>query len=149
MDELEIVRKVTKLLYAYVHDAHCKALKKNKIRHKDMTILDAILRMGNHVKMNDISAFFQISPAAVSQVMKHLEEKEWIQRITEEQDKRSVYICVTEQGRKVLVDQQKKMKEKLVRFIDMLGEEDAQAFVRILEKSLKFYQENKGGEDDI
>ncbi len=148
MDELEIVRKITKLLYAYMHDAHCKALKKDKIRHKDMTILDGILRMGNHVKMNDISAYFQISPAAVSQVMKHLEEKEWIQRTTEAQDKRSVYICVTEQGRQVLIDQQHKVKEKLVRFIDMLGEEDAQAFVRILEKSLEFYHENKDEEGD-
>ncbi len=143
MDEMEIVRKITHLIYAYRHDAHCDLLEKGKVRHRDIMVLDAIIKMGNQVKMSDISSYFHITAAAVSQEIKHLESKGWVTRKTFENDKRSVYVCVCEDAKKMLKKEQMKIRTRLIEFIDEIGEEDAQAFIRILEKGLAFYQQKK------
>lgn len=143
MDEMEIVRKITHLIYAYRHDAHCNLLDKRKVPRRDIMVLDAIIKMGNQVKMSEISSYFHITPAAVSQEIKHLENKGWVTRKISENDKRNVYVCVCEDAKKMLQKEQMKMKTRLIEFIEEIGEEDAQAFIRILEKGLTFYQRKK------
>ena len=141
MDEIEMIRKITTLMYAIRHEVHGHAVQKDTIRHRDMMVLDAIVRHDNCIKMTDLSACFAITKAAISQEVKHLEELGWICRHKKEEDKRSVYICVSQEGQKILSQQQKLKAERFIYFINELGPEDAQALMRILEKALKTCKE--------
>ena len=137
MDEMDIVRKVTHLFYMFRRDNLLKKDDHPKMKHRDIMVLDAIMKLndGNLVKMSELSDYFQVTPAAISQIIKQFEKKGWVDRILLDTDRRSVYIQVSEDARR--------MTERLVEFIEELGEEDANAFVRILEKALAYSQKRK------
>lgn len=147
MDEMEIVRKISHLFYAMRKDnLGFPHTGKPKMGHRDIMMLDTILRMnqtGDLVKMSDLSAYFNVTPAAVSQMIKTCEQKKWVERILLENDRRSVYIKVTDEAKSIIQGCERHMTDKLIAFIEVLGEEDAEALVRILEKAVQFSQKEK------
>ena len=64
-------------------------------------------------------------------------------RILLDTDRRSVYIQVSEDARRMMKNCEAFMTERLVEFIEELGEEDANALVRILEKALAHSHKRK------
>lgn len=145
MDEMDIVRKVTHLVYMFRKNSLLKQEDRPKMKHRDIMVMDAIMKLnqGDLVKMSELSDYFQLTPAAISQIIKQFEKRGWIERILLDSDRRSVYIQVSEQGKRVVKDCEALMTKRLVTFIEELGEEDANAFVRILEKGLAFSQRVK------
>lgn len=139
MDAIEIVRRLTHLFYVFRKENLASFDNHPRIRHKDIMLLDAILSIndGQPVKMSDISAFMQVTPAAVSQFMKGYEKKGWVERIVLENDRRSVYIKVSDEAKSVMKSCEHHMTESLYEFIEALGEEDAEAFLRIMEKAVE------------
>ena len=138
MEEMEIVRR----LYHVVNRMRKQGLQRvqekktpHPVAAREIMILDAIEQ--------NISTHFNITPAAVSQVMKHLEKKEWIERVIFEDDRRSVYIRISEKGKEALEENEQHMIQNLLGFIEWIGEEDAQALIRIMEKAA-VYVEKKG-----
>ncbi|MEG0709025.1 MAG: MarR family transcriptional regulator [Longicatena sp.] len=143
MDEMEIARKITHLFYTMRKESLMKPSNNHKIGHRDIMMLDAIMRInaeGDLVKMSDISTYFNVTPAAISQMIKTFENKNWVERILLENDRRSVYIKVTKEAKEMINGCEKHMSDKLLLFIEELGAEDAQAFIRILEKASIFYK---------
>ena len=134
MDEMDIVRKVTHLFYMFRRDNLLKKDDHPKMKHRDIMVLDAIMKL---------SDYFQVTPAAISQIIKQFEKKGWVDRILLDTDRRSVYIQVSEDARRMMKNCEAFMTERLVEFIEELGEEDANAFVRILEKALAYSQKRK------
>lgn len=145
MDEMDIVRKVTHIFYMFRKEN--ASIPKNdefELSHRDIMMLDAVskINQGEPVKMGDLSTHFQITPAAISQIIKSFEKKDWIERIILENDRRSVYIKVTPKAHEIIENCEKRMINKLVAFIESLGKEDSEAFVRILEKAMVFSKES-------
>ncbi|WP_416327497.1 MarR family winged helix-turn-helix transcriptional regulator [[Eubacterium] hominis] len=140
MDEMEVVRRLTHLFYAFRKENATGLNNHPRIRHKDIMMLDAILSIndGDLVKMSDISTYLQVTPAAVSQFIKGYEKKGWVERIVLENDRRSVYIKVSDQAKEVMQTCEKHMTKSLYEFIEALGEEDAENFLRIMEKAVEF-----------
>lgn len=145
MDEMEIVRRLTHLFYMFRKENASSFDDHPRIRHKDIMMLDAILSInsGELVKMSDISSYLQVTPAAVSQFIKGYEKKGWVERVVLETDRRSVYIKVSDEARHVMKSCEKHMTESLYQFIEALGEEDAEAFLRIMEKAVAFSKEKR------
>ena len=145
MDEMEIVRRLTHLFYMFRKENASSFDDHPRIRHKDIMMLDAILSInsGDLVKMSDISSYLQVTPAAVSQFIKGYEKKGWVERVVLETDRRSVYIKVSDEARQVMKSCEKHMTESLYQFIEALGEEDAEAFLRIMEKAVAFSKEKR------
>lgn len=145
MDEMDIVRKVTHLFYVFRKENMMKSEEHPKMKHRDIMMLDAIMKLNNGdlVKMSDISTYFQITPAAVSQLIKGFEKKQWVERIVLENDRRSVYIKVSDSAKQMINSCERHMRDTLIAFIEELGEDDAQAFVRILEKGLAFSKRHR------
>ena len=97
---------------------------------------------GTPVKMSDLSAFFRVTPAAVSQTIRAFERKEWVERVRPEHDRRTVYIRVSEKARAHMQECMDQMQSNLQSFVAQLGEEDAAAMVRILKKAIDFYRDH-------
>ena len=154
MNEMDIVRKLTHLFYMFRKDQLLKKDQKSIMKNRDIMVLDAIhlLKDGGLIKMNDVSSYFNVTPAAVSQLMKKYEKKGWIQRVELPNDRRSVYIQVSEEALVMMKQYEQHMTELLVDFIEELGEEDANALIRILEKALDYSkkrQQLKEGEHHV
>ena len=140
MDEMDIVRKVTHLVYMFRKNNFWEQKDRPQMKHRDIMMLDAIMRLndGDLVKMSELSDYFQITPAAISQIIKQFEKKGWVERVVLDTDRRSVYIQVSDIGKQMMKSCEVFITKNLVKFIEELGEEDAHAFVRILEKGLAF-----------
>lgn len=148
MDEMEIVRRLYHLFYVMRKEAlqmpehHIH----KSIGGRDLMMLDSILGLnkdGNLVKMSEISTYFQITPAAISQIVRSYEEKGWIERVVLKNDRRSVYIEVSDKAKRLLQEHEELMTARLLDFITYLGEEDAKALVRIIEKSTAYAKKMK------
>ncbi|MGX8834554.1 MarR family winged helix-turn-helix transcriptional regulator [Amedibacillus sp. YH-ame6] len=145
MDEMEIVRRLYHMFYMMRRESvRFSAFEEHHgIRNRDLMILDYIVQGGNLMKMSDISTYFNVTPAAVSQMMRSLEKNQWIERVIPENDRRSVYIKVSDTGMEVIGKNEEHVTEKLVEFIEILGEEDSQALIRILEKCREHFKQMK------
>ena len=141
MDEIEIIRTITTLI-----QLRKKKLHKSRIRHRDMMVLDMILRKENQIKMSELSELFSVSKAAVSQEIDHLEALGWVQRKPSMTDKRTTYLSVTSEGQERLHIEQDRLKHHFSDFLQELGNEDSQALVRILQKAIAF--NNRGDLND-
>lgn len=145
MDEMEIVRRLYHIFYSMRKESiHLDQHKEHHaIRSRDLMLLDTIVQSNNMMKMSDISTYFNVTPAAVSQMIRILEKKKWVERIVLDQDRRSVYIKVSELGMELIEENEQHVTEKIVEFIEILGEEDGEALIRILEKSRAFFKQMK------
>lgn len=93
------------------------------------------------VKPSDIARQFRVSPSAVSQFLKSLEQKGFIVRVRAEGDSRSVHVCLTEKGQ-ALSDQLR--RERAARFstmVENVGVENMEQFASTL-RSICEYAEN-------
>lgn len=77
------------------------------------------------------------SKSAASKMLKALEEKGYIERVTDNKDRRVVYIKLTKSGEKILQNAFEHLQSFADRTLIKMGEEDVQEFVRILNK---YYQ---------
>lgn len=140
-EELYVFRQM------HFHKAFHKTQKctdKEQFMHKDMMFLHWLIKHEKPVKMNAIADFFHVTPAAVSQQIKEYEKKGWIERYTLENDRRSVYLKVSELAKMKLKACEEEMNENVIHFLEYLGEKDCDALLRILEK-VRLYKK-KGNE---
>ena len=148
MEDQTIVQQLMVLFYMFQKEnGAMMTVRPKHMKHRDVMILEGIMRMhpdGSPVKMSDISEYFKVTPAAVSQVVRVFEEKGWVKRVTPAHDRRRAYIQVTDTARQYMKECMTHMQENLQMFITLLGEEDARALVRILEKAIAFYQQHHG-----
>ena len=146
MDEMEIVRRLYHIFYMMRKEG--VAFSENKehhhaIRGRDLMLLDMIVQNGNMMKMSDISTYFNITPAAVSQIIRLLENKNWVERVILDNDRRSVYIVVSDIGITLIKENEQHVTEKIVELLAVLGEEDGEALIRILEKFRAYFKKMK------
>lgn len=158
MNDIEKAKRLVHLFYIMRkehtsnHDHPCEG----KFRKRDFMTLNALLTRINAqadglVKMSDMSVYFRITPAAVSQMVREYERKGWVERVVLEQDRRSVYLKVTEEAKALLKQNEEAAMQGIIDFIHYLGEEDSEALVRILEKAknygpiMKHHEESEEG----
>ena len=83
---------------------------------------------------SEIAAEFGYPRARVTRILDALESRGEGKRVHDKQDRRRVLVYATEKGRAASRESDAKATEGLVKFIDSLGEEDADELVRILRK---------------
>ena len=146
MNEMELARKIMHMTYLFRQERSAGMQQKEVfMKHRDGLMLDAILKLHpkeGMVRMNELSHYFGITPAAVSQMIKNYEKKGWIERVHLEHDRRSVYIKVCDSAIHHMQECENRITERLGVFLSSLGEEDAQALLRILEKGITFAREH-------
>lgn len=141
MTDLEKARKLMEYFYMMKKQNAPRMEKRTEMSHRDIMFLNVAMHMDKGrelVKMSEISEFFHITPAAVSQMVREYEQKGWVERVVLESDRRSVYVKVTEEAITLIHTCEQKANERIVEFISFLGEEDSDALLRIMEKVVNF-----------
>lgn len=86
------------------------------------------------VKTGDICAYLKISKPAASQILNHLEDKGVIRRIQLRTDRRSAFVHITEEGKKIFEKERLRLWEATNKMMEKMGEDDARKFVELLKK---------------
>lgn len=93
------------------------------------------------VRISDISSFLFSSVPAASQVVSKLENRALVERITFPQDRRTVYVRLTESGHNHFVTQHRQVFAAIDRVVDRMGEEKSRALLALLKEVLALTNE--------
>ena len=111
--------------------------------------MSAISKSGD-VKVSDIARYLELSAPAVSRTMKSLEEKEYIERHTDKQDRRNTFVMLTTKGEEQQKTWMKSFEEFSEAIFARLGDEksnkmleDLEAFVKASKEEMKAREEAK------
>ena len=85
----------------------------------------------NNVYMVDLQERLHVSKAAISQIANHLENKGYLIREINPQNRRKLTITLTEEGLAALEQAKTEFEEMLELFLDRLGNKDAHETVRL------------------
>lgn len=107
----------------------------------EMYAIMAVSRLegeGRKVRPGDIAKCGQATPSAVSQTLKSLEEKGLITRQRDKGDSRAVTVHLTKEGRAFSARGREPHEQMIDGVLTYLGSEDAEHFVRIMERLADF-----------
>jgi DNA-binding MarR family transcriptional regulator len=86
------------------------------------------------VTISALSELLDISKSAVSQMINALEDKAYVERITTKNDRRLVYVRLTEIGRQCLAKELRAFLQGLAKIFEKMGEKDTEDLLRLLNK---------------
>lgn len=83
----------------------------------------------------------RLAPSTVTPILNSLEEKGLIERIIDKKDRRNIYIKLSEKGKKFTSKAHEKLEDIVYSYIEYMGEEDINEFIRLFKKTEKFIEE--------
>lgn len=106
------------------------------ITHSEFMMLRMLVNSEEYnekLTVTAISNKINISKAAVSQMIRQLEGKNWVERRTDENDRRLGYVCLTREGRSAYEEQLDVIGHSLEESFSDLSIEDMQRLYEVLE----------------
>lgn len=107
----------------------------------DFSVLMAIYNAKEKISAIEISKYLGFSKVYASKVLKHLLDKKLIYREQNDNDKRQLFLYLTEKGRKVTEEQINKYIATTSYLLDQFGEEKAKTFIDMLKEATKILYE--------
>lgn len=121
--------------------------KANAFLHGEMFILNFLNNRQSDTLPSELAAAMNTSTARIAMALKSLESKGLIQRRIDKEDRRKVIVSLTEEGNTLVLGDREEMRDRMVRILRELGEEDASEYVRIIERiteiSLRIFSEKE------
>lgn len=96
------------------------------------------------IKTSDLTQKLCITKPATSKMLNLLEEKELIERSSNKNDRRVVYVKLTEKGEEFLKLQDEKLENFVYKMVEKMGEEDTDNLIRLLGKLYDVIEELQG-----
>ena len=87
---------------------------------------------GTRIRMTDVSRNLAISKPAATQAVNRLVEQGWLERVSDENDRRVVYIQATGEGRRQFEQELERILSMADRVVSRMGEGEAQRLAVLL-----------------
>lgn len=97
-------------------------------------MLAILMKMGGKATPGELMQYTECTAARLTAIAKSLETKGLVSRIQNAEDKRSTIIEMTSEGIARFMLLQKESIERIFNLIEMLGENDAKEFVRLIKR---------------
>ncbi|WP_435921324.1 MarR family winged helix-turn-helix transcriptional regulator [Paenibacillus sp. DYY-L-2] len=119
-----------------------------EVLHDDMTmeqyqIIDYIIMHGR-VTSTELAEAFVVGKSSITAIITRLADKGILERTRDEDDRRVVYLSVTERGMDIYTRTQAKIVETLSAYLGHFGEEEVEGFLGAFEKLAKLLGEGSG-----
>ena len=114
-----------------------------------MTIGKLILKYPDGIKLSTLSKTLNLAPPTVTPMINSLEESGFIIRVGSKQDRRVVFIQLTEMGQTFLTEKEKHFKSNIQALVEYLGQEDIKELIRLVRKTANFLEQFKENEEEI
>lgn len=93
------------------------------------------------MKTSELTERLRITKPATSKILNDMEEKGYINRISNKVDRRVVYVKLTEEGEKFLEEQNNKFENFTYKVVEKMGEEDTDELIRLFGKLYNVIEE--------
>src|SRR5574344_816555 len=90
--------------------------------------------ISNGVSAGTLSQEFNISTARIASILNKLENKKYIRRVIDKNDKRKVIVYIDDDIKKETISKWEKEVSRLARIFFMMGEKDTLEFIRLKNK---------------
>ena len=100
----------------------------------EMGILIYLQFKQDGVTSGQLSEILRVSTGRIASALKTLEKKQLIIRSTDANDKRRVYVHITDLGRKIILEKHTEAIEHMQKNLKKLGKEDAKKYVELTER---------------
>lgn len=97
---------------------------------------------GGSLTPGELREMLDVTGARVTAILKELEGKGKVRRCPGPEDKRSVLVTLTEEGRQAVEAHLARRRARVERILDRLGRDDAEALVRLLRAVRAIDEEN-------
>ena len=114
-----------------------------------MTIGKLIPKYPDGIKLSTLSKTLNLAPPTVTPMINSLEESGFIIRVGSKQDRRVVFIQLTEMGQTFLTEKEKHFKSNIQALVEYLGQEDTKELIRLVRKTANFLEQFKENEEEI
>lgn len=84
------------------------------------------------VTISELAYHLKITPAAASQIISGYEKKGWVERIRSEEDRRTVYIDITENLKNKFKEEWFAMHQVIIQDLEQFTEQELEDFARVL-----------------
>jgi DNA-binding MarR family transcriptional regulator len=111
----------------------------------EMFVLSVIATASDAVSPGEISAVCGVTTARVAMALKMLEDKGWIIRETDRNDRRRTLVTVTAEGSAAFKRHDAERHIMLEQLLRELGENDAREYVRIIGRVAEITRRNRSG----
>jgi DNA-binding MarR family transcriptional regulator len=131
---------------------HAGTMPKIPIRKSEMfTLMNIGSLMKKHpegIKQGSLSQILNLAPPTVTPMINALEDNGYIERVGSKEDRRVVFIRLTEMGKTFLDEKENLFKSNIKALVDYLGEEDSKTFIRLIRKTGDFLSQLKENEEE-
>lgn len=86
------------------------------------------------IKTSELTKNLRITKPATSKMLNVMEEKGYVERISNKSDRRVVYVKLTKEGEEFLENQNTKFQDFTNKVVEKMGEEDTDNFIRLFGK---------------
>ncbi len=111
-----------------------------EITYNDMHIIEAI-GLKQPKKMSEIAKIMSVTTGTFTKAVNALEKKGYVQRQRSEQDKRVVYMMLTEQGILAYKHHERFHQDMIAFILDHVSEAESQVLRQALERLMGYFQE--------
>ena len=122
-------------------------------RKKNRDVLDSIrgeygvlrylMYVEDKVTAGVLTEQLHVVPGRMTDILKSLENKGFITRIKDKNDKRRVRVCITKEGQKEAVEKRLNVAKEYKGMFDILGKNDTKELIRLLKIVLAYPENNK------
>ena len=100
--------------------------------------------VGIGISMKDLAREINVTPAMVTKTITSLENKGYVSRISNLDDRRGVKVCFTQKGYEMWESEHERMKSLMEKVFSRFGKEKTEQFFELSEEFLKiFFEECK------
>ena len=100
--------------------------------HGEMFILDHLERTKETAMPGELSSMMHGSSARTAIALRNLEQKGYINRDIDKADRRKIIVSLTEEGRRLAMEEREGVLSRMRAIVDELGESDVREFIRIV-----------------
>lgn len=119
---------------------------KDDLSHNERMILFIIhnLNKDDKISLSIIRDKMKLAPSTITPIISSLEKRGFIERKIDESDRRNIYICLSNIGRRFTEKVDNELKNMLYEYIKYMGKNDTNEIIRLIKKTRKFIVLKKG-----
>lgn len=112
----------------------------SEIAKGELAVLEYLIYERDGPSAIEISQHFHINTSRVAAILNGLCKKGYIERLPDSKDKRKICVYVTEEGKAFGKNKKDDILHHIRYFLEMLGEDDAKEYLRIMKKVSLIFQ---------
>lgn len=125
------------------HELFRRLYLKNRSSNQTQGKVLKILYKKGSLSQKEVQEILDVKPGSISEIITKLEKRELVIRVQDPEDKRRVLLELTEKGRQDVEEFSRNYQNSVMKFFEVLDEDERQEFGRILVKLLEQEDERK------